>query len=75
MPAGETIDRIAAQYAVPAWSLEQANQWSENTPVAAGQQVVIPRHLLAPEPAHGDEPAAAPEEPTSRSTVADKRRK
>jgi len=46
MRAGDTLERIAAQYRVPVWSLAQANGLSENTPLAAAQDVVIPRHLL-----------------------------
>ena len=49
--AGDTLDRIATQYHVPVWSLAQANQLAESTPLAAGQLIVIPRHLLPAEPA------------------------
>jgi len=49
--AGDTLDRIATQYRVPVWSLAQANQLAESTPLAAGQLIVIPRHLLPAEPA------------------------
>ena len=51
MRAGDTLERIAAQYHVPVWSLAQANGLSENTPLAAAQDVVIPRHLLLAMPA------------------------
>jgi len=56
--AGDTLERVAAQYHLPMWSVSQMNPVSENTPLQAGQQVVIPRHLLpaaiAPEAASPD---------------------
>jgi hypothetical protein len=44
--AGDTLQTLAAQYHVPLWSLTQANQVPESTPLTAGQRVVVPRHLL-----------------------------
>jgi pimeloyl-ACP methyl ester carboxylesterase len=41
-----TLSKLAMDYHVPLWSLVQANRLSENAPLAAGQRVVIPRHLL-----------------------------
>jgi Alpha/beta hydrolase family len=47
-----TLGKLATDYHLPIWSLAQINQLSESTPLAAGQRVVIPRHLLpAPTPA------------------------
>jgi len=43
---GDTLDSIAAQRRVPAWALAQSNNLSETAPLAVGQVVVIPRHLL-----------------------------
>ena len=43
---GDTLERIAAQRRVPLWALAQANKLPENAPLAIGQDVVIPRHLL-----------------------------
>jgi LysM repeat protein len=45
--AGDTLQTLAQQYGLPLWSLTQINkQISENTPLTAGQRVIIPRHLL-----------------------------
>ena len=45
--AGDTLQTLAQQYGLPLWSLTQINQQiSENAPLAAGQRVIIPRHLL-----------------------------
>lgn len=43
---GDTLERVAALYHLPVWSLLQVNQLQENTPLAAGQEIVVPRHLL-----------------------------
>jgi hypothetical protein len=43
---GDTLERIAALYHVPLWSLAQANRTLGGAPIPAGQEVVIPRHLL-----------------------------
>jgi pimeloyl-ACP methyl ester carboxylesterase len=53
---GDTLEHVATLYRVPMWSLLQANQLPENAPLAAGQQIVIPRHLV---PAAMMAPAAA----------------
>jgi predicted alpha/beta-hydrolase family hydrolase len=57
--SGDTLQTLAQQYGLPLWSLTQINQQvSENAPLAAGQRVIIPRHLLpvadvaGPDPAH-----------------------
>jgi LysM repeat protein len=49
--AGDTLQTFAALYHLPIWALTQANKLSENTPLAAGQRVVIPRHLMPLMPA------------------------
>lgn len=41
-----TLNKLATDYHVPLWSLVQANKLSESAPLAAGQRIVIPRHLL-----------------------------
>ena len=46
--SGDTLEKLAAFNHVPLWSLTQANQYSENTPLPVGQRVVIPRRLAAP---------------------------
>ncbi len=48
----ETLEQVAALYRLPLWSLAQANQQLGSTPLAKGQEIVIPRHL---EPAGADE--------------------
>ncbi len=53
--SGDTLERVAALYHVPVWSLLQVNQLPENTPLAAGQEIVVPRRLMPAEAA----PAAA----------------
>jgi pimeloyl-ACP methyl ester carboxylesterase len=45
---GKTLEKLASDYHLPIWSLVQANKMSESAPLAAGQRVVIPRHLLPP---------------------------
>jgi len=44
--AGETLKTIAGAYQVPLWALDQINTVSEGTPLADGQRVIIPRHLV-----------------------------
>ena len=46
--SGDTLEKLAAFNQVPLWSLTQANQYSENTPLPIGQRVLIPRRLAAP---------------------------
>jgi thioesterase domain-containing protein len=41
-----TLNKLATDYHVPLWSLVQANRLAESAPLAAGQRIVIPRHLL-----------------------------
>ncbi|MCP3464410.1 LysM domain-containing protein [Bradyrhizobium sp. CCGUVB23] len=60
MRAGDTLERIATQYHVPVWSLAQANGLSEGTPLAAAQDVIIPRHLLPAMPAQAAEAKPRP---------------
>jgi pimeloyl-ACP methyl ester carboxylesterase len=48
---GKALDKLATEFHLPLWSLVQANQLPENAPLAAGQRVIIPRHLLPPQPA------------------------
>ncbi len=61
--AGDTLERVAAQHRVPLWALEQANKLSDNTPLAVGQVIVIPRHLL---PLDAAPAAAGPPSRTQR---------
>ena len=51
--AGDTLQTFAALYRLPLWELTQANKLPENTPLVAGQRVVIPRHLMPLIPAAG----------------------
>ncbi len=44
--AGDTLKTLAATYHVPLWSLEQSNSISARAPLAEGQRVVVPRHLM-----------------------------
>jgi LysM repeat protein len=55
---GETLQKLAADYHVPMWSLVQANQLAQNAQLSTGQRIVIPRHLMPPVPAQ----AAAPQQ-------------
>jgi len=64
---GETLQKLAADNHVPMWSLTQANQLAQNAQLAAGQRIVVPRHLQPPAPA----PMAAPA--ASQQTAAVKR--
>ena len=43
---GDTLQTLAALYRVPLWSLTQINRVSDNAPLAPGQRVTIPRHLI-----------------------------
>jgi hypothetical protein len=53
---GDTLSVMAAAYHVPLWSLLQANQLPVSAPLAAGQRVIVPRHLV-PLAAPMDSPA------------------
>jgi LysM repeat protein len=44
--SGDTLQRLAALNHVPLWSLTQANQLSDNTLLAVGQRVIVPRRLV-----------------------------
>ncbi len=44
--AGDTLKSLAATYRVPLWTLAQINSVSEREPLAEGQRIVIPRHLV-----------------------------
>jgi hypothetical protein len=44
--AGDTLKSLAATYHVPLWSLAESNAVSVRAPLAEGQRVVIPRHLV-----------------------------
>jgi LysM repeat protein len=44
--SGDTLQRLAALNHVPLWSLTQANQLSDNAPLAVGQRVIVPRRLV-----------------------------
>jgi hypothetical protein len=46
--SGDTLEKLAALNQVPLWSLTQANQYSESTPLPIGQRVLIPRRLATP---------------------------
>ncbi|SDS72111.1 LysM domain-containing protein [Bradyrhizobium canariense] len=46
--AGDTLQTLASQYGLPLWSLTQINQMPDTAPLAAGQRVIIPRHLVPP---------------------------
>jgi len=44
--SGDTLQTLAALHHVPLWSLTQINQLSDNAPLAVGQRVILPRHLV-----------------------------
>jgi hypothetical protein len=44
--AGDTLKSLAAAYHVPLWSLAESNAVSVRAPLAEGQRVVIPRHVV-----------------------------
>ena len=46
--SGDTLQKLAALNRVPLWSLTQANQYSEDTPLPIGQRILIPRRLASP---------------------------
>jgi hypothetical protein len=45
--AGETAATVAAQFGVPAWAVAGINNVAADAPLAAGQRLVVPRHLAA----------------------------
>jgi hypothetical protein len=50
---GDTLQTLATIYHVPVWSLAQINQMSNTAPLASGQRVIVPRHLVPPAVADG----------------------
>jgi len=46
--SGDTLPTLAALYNVPVWSLAQINSMPDDTQLAPGQGVIIPRRLVAP---------------------------
>ncbi len=44
--AGDTFKALAATYHVPLWALAQLNSVTEHDPLAEGQRIIIPRHLV-----------------------------
>lgn len=42
---GDTLEAVAMRYEVPLWSLAQVNP-AANGALAAGQRIIVPRHLL-----------------------------
>lgn len=46
---GDTLERVAALYRVPVWSLLQANKLPQDAPLPAGQEIVVPRRLTPAE--------------------------
>ncbi|WP_454616161.1 LysM peptidoglycan-binding domain-containing protein [Bradyrhizobium cenepequi] len=67
--AGDTLQSLATANHVPLWALTQANQLSDNTPLTAGQRIVVPRHLMpvAQQPATTATAAEATKRPTTSS--------
>jgi hypothetical protein len=49
--AGDTLQTLALLYRVPLWALVQTNKLPDTATLAAGQRIVIPRHLLPLVPA------------------------
>jgi LysM repeat protein len=58
--AGDTLPSLAMEYQVPLWSLAQVNPTVDSGPLTAGQQIVVPRHLLPPLTAVAMPPSARP---------------
>jgi LysM repeat protein len=46
--SGDTLPKLAALNHVPLWSITQANQLSDSSPLALGQRIIVPRHLVPP---------------------------
>jgi hypothetical protein len=45
---GDTLQTLAALYRVPLWSLTQINAMPDDTPLAPGRRVIVPRHIVVP---------------------------
>lgn len=43
---GETLDQVGAYFRVPLWALKQLNKGVGDAALAAGQAVIVPRHLV-----------------------------
>ena len=43
--AGETAAMVAAQFGVPPWVVAEINKVDADSPLAAGQRLIVPRHL------------------------------
>jgi hypothetical protein len=41
----DTLQSLASRYRLPQWSLTQINQMPDNTPLTAGQRIIVPRNL------------------------------
>jgi hypothetical protein len=44
--AGDTLKTLAATYRVPLWAIAEVNSVSDREPLADGQRIVVPRHLV-----------------------------
>ena len=44
--SGDTLQALAVSHHVPLWTLTQINQVPEGAPLALGQRIVVPRHLM-----------------------------
>jgi pimeloyl-ACP methyl ester carboxylesterase len=49
--AGDTLQTLSRQYAVPVWAIAQINRMAESAALRPGQKLVMPRHLEAIPPA------------------------
>jgi LysM domain-containing protein len=62
--AGDTLQSLAALYGVPLWSLSQINRVADGKQLAAGQRIVVPRHLVPPAtPGNGTAAGETPAKP------------
>ncbi len=43
--AGETVATVAQQFGLPVWLVADVNDIDANTPLAAGQRIIVPRRL------------------------------
>lgn len=44
--AGDTLKTMAATYHVPLWALAEINSAADSEPLAEGQRMIVPRHLV-----------------------------